>query len=227
MSKTVSQSRFIEHPNVNCLSSNPLIKHKITLLRDKTTSPKDFREILEEMTFILAVEAAKHVKYVEKRVFTPMAEYPGIKINVTTVVSIIRAGLGMMSPMLKLFPNCIQGFMGVARNEETLEPQIYYRNIPSVPKDSTTFLLDPMLASGGSLCVTLDEVVRQGAKDIVVLCILSTPQGIERVLKAYPHVIIYTAEIDETLSDTGFIVPGLGDAGDRIFNTVECKRLIN
>lgn len=221
MSDNASLLRPEHKNNVHCLSSNPLIKHKITLLRDQKTSPKDFREILEEMTFVLLVEASKHIKYKAKHVTTPLATYEGIKVKNSLVVPIMRAGLGMMNPLLKLLPACQLGFMGVARNEEDCSASVYYKNIPAVKADTTVFVLDPMLATGGSMCKALEELEKQGATSIVILCILSTTVGIETVLKEYPQVTIYTAEIDPELNTSGFIVPGLGDAGDRIFNTVK------
>lgn len=205
--------------NVFCLSSNPLVKHKITLLRDKRTTPKDFREVLEELTFIVAVEASKHLKVVPKKIETPISSYTGIKVKPSMIIPIIRAGIGMINPLLKLFPNCKLGFMGLSRNEETLNPNMYYHNLPTINPNETIFILDPMLATGGTLAYTIKHLLEQQAKDIVVLSILSTPVGIQNVQKVYKDIVIYTAEIDPELNSKGFIVPGLGDAGDRIFNT--------
>lgn len=205
--------------NLFCLSGSPLVKHKITLLRDKKTSPKDFREILEELTFLIAVEASKHLKFVDKTVETPISVYDGIKIKPSMIIPIIRAGIGMINPLLKLFPACKLGFMGLSRNEENFTPDMYYTNIPKINASDTIFILDPMLATGGSLSYTIKYLLEKGAKDIVVLSILSTPKGIQKVIDTYNEIIIYTAEIDSKINEKGFIVPGLGDAGDRIFNT--------
>lgn len=205
--------------NFFCLSDNPLVKHKITLLRNKNTPTKDFRELLEELTFILAVEASKHLKSNKKQVETPLSIYDGQKVNSSMIIPIIRAGIGMINPLLKLLPDCRLGFMGLSRDEETLNPVEYYCNIPKPKANETIFLLDPMLATGGSLAHTIKYLLKNGAKDIIVLSILSTPVGLETLVKAYSDVIIYTAEIDDKLDENGFIIPGLGDAGNRIFNT--------
>ncbi|MGV3278590.1 uracil phosphoribosyltransferase [Rickettsiales bacterium LUAb2] len=207
--------------NVYCLSSNPLVKHKITLLRDKTTSPKDFREILEELTFLIACEASKHLKTSNKTVKTPLSAYNGVKVKPSMIIPIIRAGIGMINPLLKLFPDCRLGFMGLSRDEATLSATEYYRNIPEVKLGETVFILDPMLATGGSLAYTVKYLNSKGVKDIIVLSILSTPVALQNIKQTYENVIIYTAEIDEKIDENGFIIPGLGDAGDRIFNTTK------
>lgn len=208
-----------DNKNFFCLSNIPLVKHKITLLRNKNTPTKDFREVLEELTFILAVEASKHLKSKNKVVQTPLSVYEGKKVNSSMIIPIIRAGIGMINPLLKLLPDCRLGFMGLSRDEETLNPVEYYRNIPKPKNGETIFILDPMLATGGSLAYTIKYLLQNGAKDIIVLSILGTPVGVKNILEAYKDVIVYVAEMDYELNENGFIIPGLGDAGDRIFNT--------
>ena len=207
------------YPNFVCLDSHPLVRHKLTLMRDKNTNSKEFRETLEEVTFIVASEALKNLNYSEKVVYTPLAKYDGIKINKVTLIPIIRAGLAMMSPLQKLLPDAKIGFMGLARNEKTLTPTEYYLNIPHIDHNETALILDPMLATGHTIAYTLKYLLNKNVKNVIVISILSTPKALENIFNTYKDCLIYSAGYDEELNKDGYIIPGLGDAGDRIFNT--------
>ena len=209
----------MEHKNFYCLDNHPLVKHKLTLLRDKNTPSKDFREILEEITFIVASEALRNLTYSPKTVETPISSYNGIKVNKVTLIPVIRAGLAMMSPLQKLLPDAKIGFMGLGRNHETLQPEEYYANIPHIEKDETALILDPMLATGNTVDYTINYLKQRGVKNIIVIAILSAKQALDNIFANHSDCLIYSAGYDEKLNDKGYIVPGLGDAGDRIFNT--------
>ena len=211
----------MKYNNFVCLDSHPLVRHKITLLRDKKTPSKDFREIAEEVTLLLASEALKNLTYVKKIVNTPIATYEGIKINKVTLIPIIRAGLAMMAPLQKLLPDSKVGFMGASRNEKTFEAQEYYANIPKIEKDETALILDPMLATGNTLVHTLDYLKNNNyhMDNVIIIAILATPHALENIFSKHKDCLIYAAGLDTELNKNGYIVPGLGDAGDRIFNT--------
>lgn len=213
----------LKHPNKNffSLDTHPLVQHKLTLMRDKNTSSKEFRESLEELTFILASESLKNLKFTSKTVYTPLAKFDGIKINTVTLIPILRAGLSMMSPLQRLLPDCKVGFMGLARDEETLQPIEYYSNIPIIEKNETAIILDPMLATGNTVAHTLKYLLDKKVENIIVISILATPKALDTIFNAYPNCLIYSAGYDEKLNANGYIVPGLGDAGDRIFNTLK------
>ncbi len=213
------QNKGIISKNFVCLEYHPLVTHKLTLMRDKETLPKEFRELLEEVTLLVASEALKNLKFKEKIVETPMAIYKGIKVNPVTLIPIIRAGLSMMAPLQKLLPDAKVGFMGVSRDETTLKTNEYYKNIPDIAKDETALILDPMLATGNTLVHTLDYLKSKDVKNIIIISILTTPKALDNILRNHPTSLIYSAGFDEHLNNMGYIVPGLGDAGDRIFNT--------
>jgi uracil phosphoribosyltransferase len=207
------------YKNFFCLDHNPLVKHKLTILRNKNTPSKDFREIIEEITYIVAIEALKNLKFSDKVVQTPLAKYNGIKLNDAVLIPIIRAGIIMVNPLQKLLPNSKVGFIGLARDKTSLTPKQYYKNFPVIEKDNTALILDPMLATGNTIAYTIELLKEQGVTDIIVIGILSAKKALDTIFKAHPQCLIYSAGYDAELDKDGYITPGLGDAGDRIFNT--------
>ncbi len=201
--------------------THPLIQHKLTLLRDENTGTKDFRNLVEEIAMLMSYEVLRDLPTEEIRVKTPMAEtkakiIAGKKI---TLVPILRAGLGMVDGVLKLVPSAKVGHVGVYRDEETLEPQEYYCKTPVDIDRRQAVILDPMLATGGSACAAINFLKQRGCGDIRLVCIISAPEGIKRVSEEHDDVHIYTCSVDQGLNEYGYILPGLGDAGDRIFGT--------
>lgn len=203
---------------------HPLIQHKLTLMRDRATGPKDFRELLEEIAMLMAYEVTRTLPLSEIEVQGPLGPCKGHSIagKKLGVVPILRAGLGMVGGILRLVPNAKVGHIGLYRNETTLEPVEYYCKLPEDLPERDLFLLDPMLATGGSAAAAVEFLKRRGArsKSIKFLCLLCSPRGVEVLQAADPEVDIYTASIDESLNDRGYILPGLGDAGDRLFGTL-------
>lgn len=199
---------------------HPLIDHKLTNLRDKNTDTKHFREILNEVAGLMVYEATKGLKLKEIEIETPIqATKAKILEDPITLVPILRAGLGMVDGIMQLLPNAKIGHLGVYRNEETLKPTYYYAKMPSNITESQVFVLDPMLATGGSMIYTIDYLKKIGVKNITMLCIIGAPEGIENVAKKHPDVDLYITSIDKGLTEKAYIYPGLGDAGDRIFGT--------
>lgn len=198
---------------------HPLVKHKITILRDKKTGTKEFRELAEELAMFLCYEAMQDAELDEVEVETPMAKTLGHKINEDryAFVPILRAGLGLSNGITQIVPNAKIGVIGLYRNEETLKPVRYYYKVPKDIKDREVLLLDPMLATGGSAIDAIKMMKEDGVKRIKFLCLIAAPEGIKKVQEEYPDVDIYCASIDDHLNEIGYIVPGLGDAGDRIF----------
>ena len=201
--------------------NHPLIEHKMSILRDIKTGTKKFRELMNEIAMLLTYEAMRDVKTTEVKVVTPMEETVGKKVdeNEYAFVPILRAGLGIVDGVLRILPNAKIGHIGMYRNEETLEPVSYYFKVPSNIENRTVFLLDPMSATGGSAVQSIAELKKKGAKKIIFICIVAAPEGVSRVQEEHPDVLIYTAALDRELNEIGYIVPGLGDAGDRIFGT--------
>ena len=200
---------------------HPLIQHKLTLIRDIRTGTKDFRELLEEIAMLMAYELTRDLPLEEIEVETPVAKcrarvLAGKKIS---VVPILRAGLGMVSGVLRLIPAAKVGHIGVYRDPQTLKPVEYYCKLPPDVSEREVIVIDPMLATGGSSVAAIDMLKRGGAKQIKLMCLVAAPEGVNIVNDAHPDVEIYTAAVDECLNDHGYIVPGLGDAGDRIFGT--------
>ena len=200
---------------------HPLIQHKLTLIRDIRTGTKDFRELLEEIAMLMAYELTRDLPLEEIEVETPVAKcrarvLAGKKIS---VVPILRAGLGMVSGVLRLIPAAKVGHIGVYRDPQTLKPVEYYCKLPPDVSERKVIVIDPMLATGGSSVAAIDMLKRGGAKQIKLMCLVAAPEGVKIVNDAHPDVEIYTAAVDECLNDHGYIVPGLGDAGDRIFGT--------
>lgn len=200
---------------------HPLIQHKLTLMRKETTGTKDFRELLEEISMLMAYEITRDMPLREVEIKTPVTV---CKSKVLTgkkiaVVPILRAGLGMLSGVLHLVPAARVGHIGLYRDPETLKPVEYYCKLPSDISERTLVVVDPMLATGGSSSAALTLLKQKGAKSIVLMCLVAAPEGVREVNAAHPDVKIYTAAVDECLNEHGYIVPGLGDAGDRIFGT--------
>jgi len=200
---------------------NSLISHKLTILRDKNTGTKKFRELVNEISMFICYEVLKDAKTKKVGVETPMMKTSGHMIdeNHFAFVPILRAGMGMMEGLLSVLPNAQIGHIGLYRNEETLEPVRYYYKVPSEIKKREVFLLDPMLATGGSAVDAIKSLKADGARNISFLCIIAAPEGIKRIQTEHPDVKIYTASIDKKLNNIGYIIPGLGDAGDRIYGT--------
>ncbi|BDU50794.1 uracil phosphoribosyltransferase [Haliovirga abyssi] len=201
--------------------NHPLISHKLTFLRNKNTDTKLFRETLNEIAGLMTYEVTKGLKLEEIEVETPVMKTKSYILpdKAVAVVPILRAGLGMVEGIITFIPTAKVGHIGVYRNEETLKPVYYYCKLPEDIADRKVILVDPMLATGGSANYAIDYLKKEGVKDIVFLSLIAAPEGIANVVKKHPDVDIYTAKIDEGLNEKGYIYPGLGDAGDRIFGT--------
>ena len=200
---------------------HPLNKHKIAILRDKNTSMKEFRELVEEITTVMTYESMSDVGLIPVEVETPLEKTVQYKVpdDSIAIVPILRAGLGMVNGVHKVFPTAKVGHIGMYRDEETLQPQEYYCKLPDGIENKTVFLVDPMLATGGSVCDALDALKKRGCKKIKFMCIIAAPEGVERVSKAHPDIPVYISTLDRGLNENGYILPGLGDAGDRLYGT--------
>ncbi|MFC2541800.1 MAG: uracil phosphoribosyltransferase [Leptotrichia hofstadii] len=199
---------------------HPLIEHKLSNLRNKDTDTKLFRESLNEIAGLMVYEATKHLPLKEIQTETPIQKTTTKVLDKPiTLVPILRAGLGMIDGILQLLPNAKVGHLGVYRNEETLEPVYYYAKMPTNVVESQVFVVDPMLATGGSMIYTIDYLKDRGVKNITVLSIIGAPEGINKFTEKHPDVDVYIAAIDTGLNEHAYIYPGLGDAGDRIFGT--------
>ena len=209
-----------EYKNVNILS-HPLIRHKLAIIRDKNTNTKMFREIISELATLMAYESFKDVPTQEIEVETPLERVTQtvVKENSIAIVPILRAGLGMVEGILSLFPAAKVGHIGLYRDEETLEPKEYYCKLPTNIDQKVVMVVDPMLATGGSAVDAIKMLKQHGCKKIKLMSIIAAPQGVEKVAEAHPDVEIYLSTLDRTLNERGYILPGLGDAGDRIFGT--------
>src|SRR6478735_7561703 len=206
------------------VADHPLITHKLTVLRDQRTPSPVFRALAEELVTLLAYEATRNVRTKEVTVTTPVAETTGLAIAEPKplVVPILRAGLGMLEGMVKLVPTAEVGFLGMVRNEETLQPDIYAERLPDDLSDRQCFVLDPMLATGGSLIAAIEYLFARGAVDVTAICLLGAPEGVAAIEKQVGDrdVTLVLGALDERLNEKGYIVPGLGDAGDRLYGTV-------
>ncbi len=201
-------------------SIHPLVAHKLSLLRDKNTEPKKFRELIREISGLLAYEATSDLILYQVSIETPLATTTGSVLSEkVSLVPILRAGLGMVEGVWNLMPSAEVWHIGLYRDEHTLKPVEYYKKVPVEPAVSVCLVLDPMLATGGSAVATVDILKRWGVRKIKFVGILAAPQGIENLQKHHPDVNIHVAGIDETLNQRGYILPGLGDAGDRQFGT--------
>ncbi|QUJ75478.1 uracil phosphoribosyltransferase [Sulfitobacter albidus] len=200
---------------------HPLVQHKLTLMRDKETSTAVFRQLLREISQLLAYEITRELEMTTKRIETPMQEMdaPTLAGRKLALISILRAGNGLLDGMLELIPSARVGFVGLYRDEETLEPVQYYFKVPDAMGDRLVIAVDPMLATGNSSVAAIDLLKEAGATNIRFLCLLAAPEGIARMKEAHPDVPIVTAAVDARLNEVGYIVPGLGDAGDRMFGT--------
>lgn len=200
---------------------HPLIRHKVAILRDKNTSMKEFRELIEEITTIMTYESMRDVELVPVQVETPLEVTTQYKVadDSVAIVPILRAGLGMVNGVHKVFPTAKVGHIGMYRDEDTLEPHEYYCKLPEDIEHKTVFLIDPMLATGGSACDAIAALKQRGCKKIKFMAIIAAPQGVEKVALAHPDVPVYVSTLDRCLNENGYILPGLGDAGDRLFGT--------
>mgnify|MGYP002629937696 FL=1 len=200
---------------------HPLVQHKLTLMREADTSTKSFRQLLREISLLLAYEITREMPMTTKRIETPLCEMdaPTIEGKKLALVSILRAGNGLLDGILELIPNARVGFIGLYRDPETLQPVQYYFKVPDALHDRLTIVVDPMLATGNSSVAAIDLLKKAGANNIRFLCLLAAPEGVARMQAAHPDVPIVTAALDSHLNEHGYIVPGLGDAGDRMFGT--------
>jgi len=201
--------------------SHPLVQHKLSLMRDKTASTASFRRLLREISLLLAYEITRDLDMTTMRIETPLQpmDAPVLEGKKLALISILRAGNGLLDGILELIPAARVGFIGLYRDPETLKPVQYYCKVPDALEDRTTIVVDPMLATGNSSVAAIDLLKAQGAKNIRFLCLLAAPEGVARMKEAHPDVTIVTAALDSHLNDHGYIVPGLGDAGDRMFGT--------
>lgn len=200
--------------------NHPLITHKLTQMRKSTTGTKDFRQNLDEVAGLMAYEITRDLKLNPVTIATPVKDYDTFELNTDIIlVPILRAGLGMVDGILSLIPTAKVGHVGVYRDEETLMPHEYFAKFPEALAESEVLVLDPMLATGGSADAAIEIVKKRGAKNVKLVCLVGAPEGVELIKKKHPDVDIFLAALDEKLDENGYIVPGLGDAGDRIFGT--------
>ena len=208
----MSQLHVIDHP---------MIQHKLTIMRDKNTGSKDFRELLREIALLMGYEVTRDIPLEEVGIETPICPMTAKKVSgrKLAIVPILRAGMGMVEGLQELVPVAKVGHIGLYRNEETHKPVVYYCKLPEDIQDRMVIVTDPMLATGGSACDALSMLKERGCNNIRLMCLVGAPEGIERVQREHPDVDIYLAAVDEKLNQNAYIVPGLGDAGDRIFGT--------
>ena len=204
-----------------CVFDHPLILHKLSILRDKGTSVKEFRELVSEIAMLMCYEATRDLPLEDVEIETPVAKATVKRIagKKLAIVPILRAGLGMVDGMVSVMPNVRVGHVGLFRDPETLEPVKYYFKMPPDIDERDVIVVDPMLATGGSASAAIQFLKDDGVKHIKLMCIIGAPEGVERMQKDHPDVDIYVAALDDHLNEHGYIVPGLGDAGDRIFGT--------
>lgn len=200
---------------------HPLIQHKVSLLRNKNTSMKDFRDLVDELSMLMVYEITKDFELVETEIETPMAltKTKILSDRKVSLVPILRAGIGMVHGIQQLLPNARVGHIGLYRDHDTHEPVEYYCKLPSDIADSTVIVLDPMFATGGSIAAALKILYQKGCTDIRLVCLVAARYGVERIAREFPDVKIYCAAFDEELNPNAYIIPGLGDAGDRLFGT--------
>ena len=201
--------------------THPLVQHKLSIMRDKETSTSKFRQLLREISMLLAYEVTRDLPLTTERIETPLCpmDAPKLEGRKLALVSILRAGNGLLDGILELIPAARVGFVGLYRDPETLQPVQYYCKLPADLHDRWSIVVDPMLATGNSSAAAIDLLKQAGAKNIIFLCLLAAPEGVARMKAAHPDVRIVTAALDSHLNDHGYIVPGLGDAGDRMFGT--------
>ena len=201
--------------------NHPLLSHKLTILRDKDTPTKDFRELVSEIGMLLTYEATRDLPLAQKEVETPICKTmaPTLKGKKFAVVPILRAGLGLVEGVLRMVPSARVGHIGLYRNEETLEPVKYFCKMPKDIAERDVLIVDPMLATGGSAVSAVNFIKQHGGKSIKFMCIIAAPEGLKRLHEAHPDIQIYVGHLDRELNENAYICPGLGDAGDRIFGT--------
>ncbi|WP_323038056.1 uracil phosphoribosyltransferase [Pararhodobacter sp.] len=201
--------------------NHPLVSHKLSIMRRVDTSTSKFRQLLREISMLLAYEVTRDLPMTTERIQTPLCEWdaPVLEGRKLALISILRAGNGLLDGILELVPAARVGFVGLYRDPETLQPVQYYCKLPAELEDRWTIVVDPMLATGNSSVAAIDLLKAAGAKKIIFLCLLAAPEGVARMQEAHPDVRVVTASLDECLNDHGYIVPGLGDAGDRMFGT--------
>ncbi len=207
-------------PNLTVVE-HPLIQHKLSVLRSKDTSKKTFRELVDEISMLMGYEATKDLPLEPVEIETPLERTVAYMVSgkKLTLVPVLRAGLGMVEGMLRLMPSARVGHIGLYREHDTLQPVHYYFKIPPDPESRAFIVLDPMLATGGSAAAAVDFLKEQGAQRIRLMCLVAAPEGVRLMLERHPDVAIYTAALDRQLNEVGYILPGLGDAGDRLFGT--------
>ncbi|RRD60154.1 uracil phosphoribosyltransferase [Leucobacter sp. OH1287] len=207
------------------VAEHPLITHKLSVLRDHKTPQPTFKQLIEELMTLLAYEATREVRVTPTTVVTPVATTTGVKLSepLPLIVPILRAGLGMLEGMTRLVPTAEVGFLGMVRDEETHEPTTYAERLPESLQGRQCFVLDPMLATGGSLAAAIEFLFERGADDVTAICVLGTPEGVEKLQDTVGgrNVKLVLGALDEGLNEQAFIVPGLGDAGDRLYGTAE------
>ena len=203
------------------ICDHPLIQHKLTYIRDKRTNTKDFRELVDEVATLMAYEITRELKLESTTVSTPVAEADCKVISgrMLGLIPILRAGLGMVDGVVKLIPGAKIGHIGLFRDPETLKPVEYYTKLPTDVQERQLIVIDPMLATGGSAIAAIDVLKKRNCSQIKLMCLVAAPEGVKAMQEAHPDVDIYVAALDEKLNDHGYIVPGLGDAGDRLFGT--------
>ncbi len=211
---------MVSHPNLTVVA-HPLVQHKMALLRDVDTPTREFRHLVGEIATLLAYEATRDLDTEPVEVWTPLERMMGTRIpgDRIVLVPILRAGLGMVDAVAALFPNAGVGHIGLYRNEETLEPVSYYFKIPPLGGDKRYLVLDPMLATGGSASAAIAKLKESGAETIRLICLVAAPPGVEKMQADHPDVPVFVAALDRELNEHGYILPGLGDAGDRLFGT--------
>lgn len=212
---------MIEYKKNVYVFDHPLIQHKLTLIRDKNTGSKEFRELVEEIAMLMAYEVTRNLPLKDVEIETPVgvAKCKVISGRKLAIVPILRAGLGMVDGLLKLIPAAKVGHIGLYRDPQTLKPVEYYCKLPQDVHERDIIVLDPMLATGGSASAAFDYIKRYNPQSLKLMCLIAAPEGIERLTNDHPDVEVYCAAVDEKLNDHGYIVPGLGDAGDRLFGT--------
>ena len=203
------------------IMDHPLVAHKLTIMRDKDTSVKDFRELVSEIGMLITYEATRDLPLTTKHIETPICamEAPTLAGKKVAVVPILRAGLGLVDGVLRMIPSARVAHIGMYRDEVTLEPHVYFCKTPKDIAERDIIIVDPMLATGGSAAAAIDEMKKRGCKNIKLLILVAAPEGIKCIREAHPDVDIYAGALDDHLNEHGYIVPGLGDAGDRIFGT--------
>lgn len=210
-----------EHPNLTVLE-HPLIRHKLSHLRDRATPKKIFKELVDELATLMAYEVTRGLATEPTEVETPMERMRGHRLagKSPVVVPILRAGLGMVDGIMRLIPGAAVGHVGLSRDEETLEPVEYYFKLPPHPAERDFFVVDPMLATGGSAVAAIRSLKGRGVRKLTFMCLVAAPEGVRAMEAAHPDVPVYAAVLDRQLNERGFILPGLGDAGDRLFGTL-------